>query len=910
MATPTWFSEQFYLRSKLTQLNQNSSTEYTTTAQVRDAIAATGMTIYEHFQQYSLEERTSPSQYFNTYEYLQAKADQLNASPDADPEQVWDVDSVAAAFKEAGYATAWDHYNAHGMEEGLNPSNDFDTTAYLEAKLSDLQADDPDGEWTLPKVIDAFREAGFNPVSHFEAFGSDEGLPAAPVADVNQVTPDPLHDVQIPGPEWFDEEYYLETKLAQLQAGGSTEYHTTEQVREAIETAGFTLHEHFEMFSLEEGTSPSPYFNTNEYLQAKANQLNEDDDSDTTWTPELVQEAFTAAGFTSAWAHYNSYGLQEGNNPSNGFDAAAYMAAKLEAVQLADPTGNWDAEKLEQAFQEAGLTPLTHYALHGEGEGLVPTSVPEEERVEPDPLKGDLFTVTNDGGNVTFTNGSGNITFTLNGTVATFTRGDIVDAANTVDFADGPITLNLAAGQSLESTTTNLEGVAVSGEGNLALTNAATVAQLTTVDYSAMTGNVSYSLVDSAANLSSAPEGMVAGATSVIANMHQGGDTYTAESSAEASNKLTVQGGAGRDTFQATLDHPVTPTNAPTLRQVETLNLQSIVAGAGLMMTNASDVEEIVNDGSTASLSVINLHHGVTLAARDVNTAQDPLDEDSWNDSSNFVVRYSEAEAAPDTQEVRLEGSNLNLLTVTALGRDEDNNIIAESAGITELAIESAGTGPNSIRTFAEGEIGLPSSVETVTITGEQDLTIIDLPTGATLVDGSAASGDLYLVFHGEEAVEMLGGTGDDVLIGGSADDRMEGGEGNDTLIGRGGADTFVGGGGIDTFVIETDEVSDTAADIVEDFSIVDDVVHFGVDGPLDFSKATDAAEDFAAALEAANTALAGGTGNLRVNAQQTGDDLWVFGDTDGDGAADAVVQLTGVSLEDFDAGNVHGVVI
>src|SRR5690606_32220337 len=140
-------------------------------------------------------------------------------------------------------------------------------------------------------------------------------------------------------------------------------------------------------------------------------------------------------------------------------------------------------EKLEQAFQEAGLTPLTHYALHGEGEGLVPTSVPEEERVEPDPLKGDLFTVTNDGGNVTFTNGSGNITFTLNGTVATFTRGDIVDAANTVDFADGPITLNLAAGQSLESTTTNLEGVAVSGEGNLALTNAATVAQLTTVDY-------------------------------------------------------------------------------------------------------------------------------------------------------------------------------------------------------------------------------------------------------------------------------------------------------------------------------------------------------------------------------------------------------------------------------------------
>src|SRR5690606_1853923 len=109
------------------------------------------------------------------------------------------------------------------------------------------------------------------------------------------VIDDPLHDVEIPGPEWFDEEYYLQTKLAQLQENGHDEYQTTDQVREAIENAGFPLHEHFELFSLEEGTSPSPYFNTHEYLEAKARQVNEDDDSDTTWTPEMVQEAFANA---------------------------------------------------------------------------------------------------------------------------------------------------------------------------------------------------------------------------------------------------------------------------------------------------------------------------------------------------------------------------------------------------------------------------------------------------------------------------------------------------------------------------------------------------------------------------------------------------------------------------------------
>ena len=846
--TPTWFNEQHYLSSKLAQLNSSGATEYDTTEQVRLAIAAAGLTTYEHFQQFSLEEKTSPSEYFNTFEYLQAKADQLNAENDT--EQMWTVDSVADAFKEAGYTNAWNHFDDHGMDEGVNPSNNFNATAYLEAKLAQLQEQDPEGDWTLPKVVEAFKDAELNPVSHFATFGGTENLPAVPVAEEDQVTPDPL--TESPGgeppiaetPVWFDEQAYLESKLAALQQSGETEYTSTEQVREAIEDTGLTLHQHFAQFSLAEGTSPSEHFNTYEYLQAKLNQLNGEGGAEARaeaangedqpeWTLDALKEAFIEAGYTNAWDHYNDRGLEEGLNPSNDFDAAAYMNAKLESLQENDPDGEWTLEKVEQAFAEAGLNPVSHYMAVGHTEGLEPAPVPAEEQVDPDPLHGDdgggdgSFTVVNDNGQISFVDGSGDISFTLEDTVATFSRGEETDSENTVDFAAGDITLNLAEDQTLAATPADLEGVTVSG--------------------------------------------------------------------------------GGQGTYHTALDQPITVNQAPTLRQVETVSLQSTVAGAGLMMTNATDVDRVVNNGSTKDLSVINVGGAIELAATGVNSDQDPLAEEAgWNSSSNFVVRYSDAEAAPDSQRISLEDSSLNLLTVTALGRDGDDNIIATSAGISELVIESNGVAANAIRTFAEGDVGLSSSVETVTIEGEQALTIIDLPTGADTIDASAATGDQYLVFNGEESVDITGGSGNDVLFGGSGNDVIVGGDGDDMLYGRGGADEFTGGEGNDTFVIQTDGVAEEDADIVLDFSTGDNMLSFAPGSAVSFSKAETAVDDYAAAFAAANDALATG-GGAGVNAQQTGDDLWVFGDTDGNGEADAVVKLTGISLDEFTAGHVSG---
>src|SRR5690606_36775003 len=93
------------------------------------------------------------------------------------------------------------------------------------------------------------------------------------------------------------------------------------------------------------------------------------------------------------------------------------------------------------------------------------------------------------------------------------------------------------------------------------------------------------------------------------------------------------------------------------------------------------------------------------------------------------------------------------------------------------------------------------------------------------------------------------------------------------------------------------------------DFSMGDNQLNFlvGNEGGTWCSKAETVVDDFDAALNAANMALESGEGDVRVNAQQVGDNLWVFGDTDGNGEADALVQLTGVSLDDFSEEHVHG---
>lgn len=175
--TPAWFNKDQYLASKLAQLRAEGETQYETVEEVEAALEAAGFDAFDHFQEYGLIERTSPNEYFNATEYLNAQVIYLNERDGVD---TWTADSVSDAIAAAGM-TLWEHFATYGWQEGVNPSNKFDTNKYLESKLAQLQATEPDAEWTLEKLVDALAEAGLDPVSHYVEFGAnEEGVEVSP----------------------------------------------------------------------------------------------------------------------------------------------------------------------------------------------------------------------------------------------------------------------------------------------------------------------------------------------------------------------------------------------------------------------------------------------------------------------------------------------------------------------------------------------------------------------------------------------------------------------------------------------------------------------------------------------------------------------------------------------------------
>src|SRR5690554_6341502 len=139
---PAWFDEDFYLRSKLNQLNLSEPDADWSLDSLRDAIADAGLTPFTHFQAYSLVERTSPNSHFNAYEYLHAKLQQLEGEA---PGEYSTIEEVAEAIESAGM-NLWEHFNTYGWKEGVNPSNAFDINGYFENKLEELSESDPEGD--------------------------------------------------------------------------------------------------------------------------------------------------------------------------------------------------------------------------------------------------------------------------------------------------------------------------------------------------------------------------------------------------------------------------------------------------------------------------------------------------------------------------------------------------------------------------------------------------------------------------------------------------------------------------------------------------------------------------------------------------------------------------------------------
>ena len=165
------------------------------------------------------------------------------------------------------------------------------------------------------------------------------------------------------------------------------------------------------------------------------------------------------------------------------------MADKLAQLQKTEPDAGWTAAKVQEAFDEAGLTPLEHYLLYGRSEGLTPRPVVETFAFTPE-----VDTLVGTDGNDTFSGvigylpgettinkydsvdgGAGTDTVVVNAT------SDVKDLHNITAKSIEQLTINAtyASVNDKVNSWADLEGITISGATGVSLTAGDKVKSLT-----------------------------------------------------------------------------------------------------------------------------------------------------------------------------------------------------------------------------------------------------------------------------------------------------------------------------------------------------------------------------------------------------------------------------------------------
>lgn len=451
-------------------------------------------------------------------------------------------------------------------------------------------------------------------------------------------------------PAWFNKDYYLTSKLAQLRAAGETKYNNIVDVAVALEAAGFTAYEHFQQYSLIERTSPNPAFNATEYLNAKAAQLGNGA------TADSVALAIREAGM-NLWEHFQTYGWKEGVNPSNSFDVKKYMESKLAQLQKDEPDAGWTAEKLEEVFSNAGIDPVSHYDQFGKSEEGVVVSPAENPVPSDGRTDGEVFTLTTGVDNIVGTAGND----TING-VSDGTTGATLQSLDAIDGGAGTDTLTL----------TNVAG---------------------TVDSAA----IAAASVKNVENLS-----ILSGANGVTADVSKwaGLETVTVDNRASAANSITTDSNVksvsvkGGTTAFVTDNGTATDATADTLTAV---TLDGLSGGAtvesdaltSLTLNNLNSAVDVTAAAGTRALTVTLNNVGATGTAATVtdNEATTVTVNTTGKASANVQLVATKATALTVNADEAVSVSSLNVAakTITIKG----DSLVTIGTAVTAGSLES-----------------------------------------------------------------------------------------------------------------------------------------------------------------------------------------------------------------------------
>ncbi|TDO10657.1 calcium-binding protein [Halomonas ventosae] len=687
----------------------------------------------------------------------------------------------------------------------------------------------------------------------------------------------------------FNENFYLQEKLAQLQSAGES-LSTVEQVADAFTAAGLTAQAHYQAYGAAEGLNPNADFDTTLYLDQKLAQLQAAGETQFQ-SPGDVLVALQAAGL-SPLEHYNQYGAFEALSPNASFNVSAYLQDKLAQLQAAGETQYQTTEDVLNAFQAAGLTPLEHFNQYGQAEGLTAKPV-----VGGTP--GDTFSLT--AGDDQFFGTENNDTFTAD--AGTLGANDQLLDQNTEDNDTLNAVITNANKTAGAATLLNIENVNLDldvftgAAFNADNTTGATI----TASSSKLGFNGEFQVTNTGDNNVTAGENVTDLTVSDLeAGMVDAGAAETVDVNVSAGNtaNVTANGDVALDVSGAT-----------------DLNLTA-TADTAIDLTEAG-VDTIVGTGEGA----ITLNTTVTAASGDEITGIDTVVIGSGSgdvDASDFDVATIEVATnmsgdltVADAANVEVTEEQVAGLTVSGSAATNTATVSSALSSVGSLSFANlAAATLNLSATDAEvasvdgatgsGAVALDINVtdgaeianldgSNLTLVGAGDV-VVTSGDGATALDASALEGALELTSSSSSgSQEIAGGQGDNVI-------EFTAASGDKTYVGQSGNDevTFTSGsvgivevsfaGGDNT--IDLGAVSGSSAEAsVIGADGVDTLKLNGVTGKLaaNLGAGDDVVEMTSGSNSGGDLTLAFGEGNDTLKVAASGD------------LSDASVEITGL---------------
>lgn len=785
----------------------------------------------------------------------------------------------------------------------------FDAQIYMQNKLAQMQATDPDYSWD--ELYDAFRDAGFvgeeGQYEHFVKFGAAEEV--APNAYFNA------------------DEYYAAKAKQYYEEVLKQEFTGSEEqiahVKSLIKNEGMNAWTHYQQFGSAEGVNPSNAFDASDYCAAKAEAMikaGQKAPDGTDWTAEKIADAIANAGM-SVLEHYLTFaGTGEGEVAAG----STYPVSEDEQVVLPNPgetfvlkegieqlqgTSGDDVFKAEGGVMDAGdvtdggagndtLEVYGNAALNGTFTNIENLSVIGASK--------STYDLSSFSKSFTLKAATRDVSVS-NVTNQTLVMEDSSDKKLTATFDDAQTSVELVnedskdatfsvQGAKLESVslTTNvnttlgdgsgntvknvvisalgdskvslsnlgkLENVTVAGEGSVTLAGA-TGADINATD---STGGVTVegSLGGAAAFTGGEGNDTITLGTSTKAHdMGAGDDTVKLDNSALGKDG-SVDGGDGVDTLLMTATNAVAMTadNFKAFTNFEELALSDQL-GVNINMANFAGIDHLTLAGTSKAVTVSNMQSGSTLELGD-GTYTGGITVDVDGDGA-------------------------------AAGQDDVLNIVL-SKDVALAANEVAVKNVETINIVADdsGE-GAADATHTMTLTADKATTVkVSGDAGLELTLTSSDVVKTIDAFESTGGVDIKTDLKDVTFTGGAGDDTVTLGAGN----------TVTGGAGKDTFTVKAGTAINDRS-VITDFGAGDTIkMETTADGSGDGNALGDAlvVNDPKATLTDYVTAATATAAESVAWFQYEGNTYVVVNSGVGfDASADYIVQLSGsVDLSD-----------